>query len=269
MFISSLIALTLPGAWAADCPDGEESCEPPPLAVLEPTASPDAESEEAPRPLVILPDTPSPGVDPERANVKDDVVEEECEDDERDGDCVVVVTDDEPRRHQAKSQLVGQYAMQFFGDGPAHQLFARVYAPKDSYIGAELRYLPRNRAILWSGRVGAGVDLLGASPFDIQLGLFLGSAGEWFVLDGGDALYHSPIVGSEVRFAFEGRRFVTSYRLLGGFGVGPLQRFLTEREFILGVKATERLQVFGESVVIDPRSADRMWSLGLGVRFVL
>lgn len=282
MFISTIIAFAFSSAWAADCPDGDDSCEerePPPLAVLEPTSSPDADGDEdrpeAP-PLVILPPTPSPGAqpvedEPARDETPNDEPERICEDDERDGDCVVVVTDGDRkgREHRRKSEFVAQYALQFLGQGPAHQLFARTHTRRDTYLGAELRYLPANEAILWSGRVGAGVDLLGGSPFDVQLGLFLGTAGEWFVLDGGDALYLSPILGSEVRFAYEGRRIVTSYRLLGGFGVGPLQRWLSEREFILGVKATERLQLFGESVRIDPRSGRSQWSLGLGARFVL
>ena len=273
MFISSLISIV---ALAADCPEGDASCEErpaPPLVILEPTKSPGAESgrdkpeedEEVSPPLVILAPVPEPVEEPDLEEMGE---EEECEDDEPRDDCVVVVTDRKPEA-APRSQLVGQYALQFLGDGPAHQIAMRAYTPKDTYLGAELRYLPGNEAILWSGRVGAGVDLLGASRFDLQLGLFLGSAGEWFVLDGGDALYHSPILGSEVRFAYEGHRFVTSYRLLGGFGVGPLQRFLSEREFILGYKVTDKLQVFGESVRIDPRSGDRQWSLGLGGRLVL
>ncbi|MEO0604886.1 MAG: hypothetical protein AAF211_25870 [Myxococcota bacterium] len=279
MFISSLIAVAASGAWAAECADGDTSCderEPPPLVILQPTSSPEADEEveeakDAP-PLVILPPTPSPGVDRDvrEAPAEDDEQEAICEGErDEDDDCVVVVTDaDRKDRRRGKSQFVAQYALQFLGQGPAHHLLARAYTPKDTYLGAELRYLPNNDAILWSGRVGAGVDLLGASPFDVQLGLFLGSAGEWFVLDGGDAIYSSPILGSEVRFAFEGRRFVTSYRLIGGFGVGPLQRFLSEREFIVGYKVTERVQLFGETVRINPRSGDSMWSLGLGGRFV-
>jgi len=264
MFIPSLILTASPIAAAQECPEGE-TCERP-LVILEPTSSPGARGEPEPErseppPVVILtPEAPEPDAD--------DGAEDVDEDDEDD---VVFVTDREPekeRKRRRRPQIMGQYAMQFLGDGPAHQLAVRYYGAKDSYIGGEIRYLPGNDSILWAGRAGAGIDLLGGGPFDLQLGLFVGSAGEWFVLDGGDALYHSPILGSEVRFAFEGHRLFTSYRLIGGLGVGPLDRFLSEREFILGYKVTQTVQLFGESVRIDPRSGDQQWSLGLGGRLV-
>ncbi|MEN0064007.1 MAG: hypothetical protein AAGA48_17780 [Myxococcota bacterium] len=265
MFISSLILST---AYGAECPDGDENCadrEAPPLVILEPTKSPGAiESEKAEAledtedpPLVILAPVPRPDVD--------DVptTDEEEEED------VVVVTDRDVRKDsEQRAELVAQYALQFLGDGPAHQLQLRRYGKKDAYLGAELRYLPGNDAILWSGRLGAGIDLMGASPFDVQLGLFMGSAGEWLVYETRPAIYHSPILGTEVRLGFEGRRFFTSYRWLGGIGVRvePLQQFLTEREFILGYKLNNTVQIFGESVRINPRSGDSQWALGLGGR---
>jgi len=274
MFISSLILTASPIAGAADCPDGDASCrdrDERPLVILEPTRSPGAEgsadggsARDEPPPLVILGPEPEPD-----EIVEPDHLDEDCDDDDEEDCDVVFVTDrDERKDREPKSELVAQYAMQFFPDGPAHQIFVRAYTAKDTYLGAEIRYLPGNRAVLWSGRASAGVDLLGASPFDVQLGLFLGSAGEWFVLDGGDALYHSPILGSEVRFAYSGSRIFTSYRLLGGIGVGPLQQFLSEREFILGYKVTKVAHLFGESVRINPRSGDNQWSLGLGGRLV-
>lgn len=266
MFISSLAVLA--GAPVALAQDSD-----PPLAVIEPTSSPatsqDAETDERDGPpLAIVEPVPSPGVD--RDDADQELFEEAGCADDYDDECVIESERTRDRRdHRRRGQLLGQYALQFIGRTPSHQFMLRRYTKNDAYFGAELRYLPGNDAILWSGRAGAGIDVLGGGRFDLQLGLFVGSAGEWFYRAERPLIYHSPIFGTEVRFAYDGRYVFTSYRWLGGIGTGPLQRFLSEREFILGYKVTPRLQVFGQSVRIDPRSGESQWSLGLGGRIVL
>lgn len=267
MFISSLFAVTAVGA---ECPDGDESCrdnEAPPLVILAPTPSPgaaaSADAEGAERrdepPLAIVAPVQSPAVDAD-----DDWAT--CDDDCDDEEPPEIVVGKENRR---RAEFIGQYALQFIGSQPQHQIFGRFHTKRDTYIGAEVRYLPGNDTILWSGRAGAGIDVLGGGPFDLQLGLFVGSAGEYFFRDNRRLIYHSPIAGGEFRFGWEGRKVFTSYRFVGGFGAGPLQRFLSEREFILGYKVTDTVQIFGESVRIDPRSGSTQWSLGLGARVAL
>lgn len=160
-----------------------------------------------------------------------------------------------------------QYGMQFLPERPGHDLQARLVGGKDAYVGAELRYTPVSD-VVWTTRFGAGLDVLGGSDWDLTLGLFIGAAGEWDREAKEAVLYAAPIAGGELGFGFEGQRLFGKYRLLAGFGGGPIDQMLTENELTLGFKIIDQFHVFGQYLVLAPGEADNQSGVGLGARVV-
>jgi hypothetical protein len=155
------------------------------------------------------------------------------------------------------------YGMQFTPEAPAHHLSARLSGEEDAYIGAEVRYLPQSD-LLWTGRVGLGVDVLGGGDWDLQLGLWVGGAGEW--QREGASLYAGPMAGTEVGVGYEGRRLFARYRWLAGIGSGPLDELLTEQELTVGFKVLPEVHAYGQYFVLSPGRADNRSGFGVGAR---
>ena len=86
---------------------------------------------------------------------------------------VMVHDRDDERQH-----LQLQYGMQFLPEVPGHELSARLVGEHDAYLMGELRYTPGSD-VVGVGRLSAGLDVFGRSDFDLTLGLFIGTAGEW------------------------------------------------------------------------------------------
>jgi len=166
------------------------------------------------------------------------------------------------------SQLLLQYGLQFLPDSPGHDLSARYVGEHSTYLGAEIRYVPASD-LLWSGRIGAGFDLFGKSDLDLDLGLFLGSAGEWDHKKKEALLYAAPIAGTEVKLGYDGPRLFGSYRWLGGIGGGPIDDLLTENEITFGYKLVPAIHVYGQYLILSPGAADNSAGVGLGVRVAL
>lgn len=164
--------------------------------------------------------------------------------------------------------LVLQYGMQFLPDAPAHQLYGRLFAENDAYLGAEIRYMPASD-VLWSGRLGAGLDLFGEGDWDLTLGLWLGSAGEWDRSQERAVLYNAPIAGTEVAIGVDGEHLYGRYRWLAGIGGGPIDELLTEQELTVGYKVLPRFHVFGQYLILSPGEYDNRSGVGLGMRAVL
>ncbi len=167
-----------------------------------------------------------------------------------------------------KGELRLRYGMQFLPDAPAHHLFGRLVSERDAYLGAEVRYMPLSD-LFWTGRVGAGLDVFGAGKWDLNLGLWIGGAGEWNRDDEGLRLQHAPIAGTEVGIGVEGTRLFTRFRWLAGIGGGPIDDLLTENELLVGYKIVDFLHVFGQLLVLNPGDAERRQGVGLGARMVL
>jgi hypothetical protein len=184
------------------------------------------------------------------------------DDDSDDPPTASIHTSDADEQH-----LVAQYGMQFLPDLPGHQLGLRFVGDKDAYLSGELRYTPASD-LLWTARFGAGLDLLGRSDWDLSLGLFIGSAGEWDRQDERALLYSAPIAGTEVAFGYEGDRLFGKYRWLGGIGGGPVDELLTENEFTLGYKLTNTLHAYGQYLILSPGELDNEAGVGLGARLV-
>jgi hypothetical protein len=188
--------------------------------------------------------------------------DEDDEDDDWDGPDVAVVSSSE-----RAPQLRARYAMHFLPEAPAHYIGLRHTGEKDAYLNAELRYLPASD-LLWTGRAGAGVDVLGGGNWDLTLGLFIGSNGEWERSDEARILYAAPMGGTEIGFGIEGERLFAKYRWLAGLGSGPLDEALTENELTLGYKVTDSLHVFGQWIRVNPGEAEKHGGIGLGAQAV-
>lgn len=217
--------------------------------------------------------TEAQACDRERVEIVVEGVEvdvEDCsshdEDDEDDGPPVAQMRNDEDegRRRRGDSLLL-QYGTQFLPDLPGHHISGRLLSDKDVYVGGELRYMPASD-VLWTGRLGAGFDLFGESDFDLQLGLFVGTAGEWDRDRERALLYAAPIAGTEVGLGYEGRKLFGRYRWLAGLGGGPIDELMTENEITVGYKVVKELHVYGQYLILSPGELDNQAGVGLGVR---
>ena len=170
--------------------------------------------------------------------------------------------EDEPGHTPA---LRARYAMHFFPDAPAHAIGLRHTGDRDAYLHGELRYLPGSD-LLWTGRAGAGLDLLGGGSWDLTLGVFVGSTGSWDRSEDTRLLYASPMGGGELGFGIEDKRLIAKYRLLAGWGSGPLDDVLTENELTIGYKLTPSLHVLGQWTRLNPGAAEAQGGIGLGVQ---
>jgi hypothetical protein len=175
-----------------------------------------------------------------------------------------VATLDEP---DARGELHLSYATHFLPEAPAHHLAVRSWGPRDSYVSGELRYLPHDD-LLWVGRAGAGLDVLGDGGWDVTLGLFVGTAGTWSTEDARRVLMAQPIGGTEIGVGVEGERLIARYRWIAGIGGGPLDELLTENELTIGYKLLDPLHVVGQWIRVNPGDDTARGGVGLGVRAV-
>lgn len=164
-------------------------------------------------------------------------------------------------------QLRARYAMHFLPEAPAHYIGVRHTGEKDAYLNGEVRYMPASD-LLWTGRAGAGVDVFGGGNWDLTLGLFIGTNGEWERADESRVLYAAPMGGTEIGLGFEGDRIFAKYRWLAGLGSGPLDDALTENELTVGYKVTRSVHAFGQWIRVNPGEAEKSGGIGLGVQAV-
>jgi len=215
------------------------------------------------RPLAIPADAPEPLPAEVDDGQDDEGEEDDAEAEDRDPVTQVIVHDHD---HDDEG-LQLQYGMLFLPDAPAHPLVGKLVGEEDAYVSADLRYMPAND-LLWTGRLGAGFDVLGGGGWDLTLGLFAGSAGEWDRNDERAILYSRPMGGTEIGLGVEGRRLFARYRWLAGLGTGPVDELLTENEFTVGYKVVDELSVYGQWLRVNPGEADKQGGIGLGVRAV-
>lgn len=167
----------------------------------------------------------------------------------------------------ARDRLRVAYGLQFLPDLPGHHVAARLVGDH-AYFGGELRYLPASN-VVGVGRLGAGLDLLGRSRWDLTLGVFLGTAGEWDRQIDRAVLYAAPIAGTEIGLGYEGDELFAGYRWLAGLGGGPVDDLLTENEVTVGYKVTSTVHAFGQYLLLSPGEHEDEAGVGLGVRVVL
>jgi hypothetical protein len=166
--------------------------------------------------------------------------------------------------HRAPA-LTAQYGMLFLPEAPAHHLAARHTGRNDSYVSGDLRYLP-DTDLLWSGRVGAGIDVLGSDRWDLTLGLFVGTAGTWVRTVERAVLTARPIGGTEIGLGVEGERLFARYRWVAGLGTGDIDDLMTENELTVGYRVMGDLGVYGQYLRLNPGEAAREGGVGIGVR---
>jgi hypothetical protein len=165
------------------------------------------------------------------------------------------------------AQFVVQYGVQFLPGKPGQQAMARFRGPKDWWIGGELRLTPGSD-LAWVGRASAGIDVLGKSRWDVDLGLSLGTAGQWAYETDVALLYASPVFGTEVGLGYDGKRWLAKYRWLGAVGAGPITAPLTEQEFTVGYRLLPIVQLYGQYLTLAPGELDTQRAVGLGARLM-
>jgi hypothetical protein len=190
---------------------------------------------------------------------------EDCGSYEYDEDPPMAEVADDEEGSKSGDSLQLQYGTQFLPDLPGHHLSARLLGEKDVYVGGELRYTPSSD-LMWTARLGAGLDVFGRSEWDLQLGLFVGTAGEWDRDIDRAVLYAAPIAGTEIAFGYEGRKLYGRYRLLAGLGGGPVDELLTENEITVGYKIVDELHLYGQYLILSPGELDNQGGVGIGVR---
>lgn len=175
--------------------------------------------------------------------------------------------DARPKR-TARSELELRYGMQFLDNAPAYNGYARLNGRRDAYLGAEVRYMPANE-LMWTGRVGAGFDVFGKSPVDLTLGLWLGGAGSWDLDANRPVLRNAPAAGTEVALGARLGRLYGKYRWIGGLAALPANAILSENELTVGFNVVKGIDVYGQYLVIQPRSTNRRGAVGLGIQATL
>ena len=216
-------------------------------------------SVDAPGVEVDVSDCEDDAAPPQATMVDDEPPSDEVEEEE---------TDEEDDGHDDREdQLVFQYGLQFLPELPGQQLGVRLIGEHDAYLGAEMRYTPASD-FAGVGRLGAGIDVLGGGSWDLTLGLFLGTAGEWERTDVDAVLVATPIAGTEIGFGIDAGRVFGRYRWLAGIGGGPVDELLTENELTLGFEVTRQLHVYGQYVILSPGELDNQSGLGVGARLV-
>lgn len=187
-------------------------------------------------------------------------------------EAVIVSRDDKGDPHdrddKGRPSLALQYGVQFLPDAPGQQGFLRFRGKRDAWTGAELRVTPGSD-LAWVGRISGGIDVLGKSYWDLDLGLSLGGAGEWTYTSNAATLWASPVVGTEIGFGYDGRKLLAKYRWLAAVGGGPLDDLLSENELTVGYRVLPGLQLYGQYLRLSTNQDDSDAGFGLGVRLVL
>lgn len=188
-------------------------------------------------------------------------------------EAVIVKGDDEDRREERRGQegqhhFALQYGVQFLPNAPGQQAMLRVRGKRDAWLGSDLRVTPGSD-LAWVGRVSGGIDVLGRSNWDLDLGLSLGAAGEWTYASNTATLWATPVVGTEVGVGYDGRKLLAKYRWLGAIGAGPLDDLLSENELTVGYRVVPGFQLYGQWLVLSTGGFERDSGFGLGVRLVL
>ncbi len=135
---------------------------------------------------------------------------------------------------------------------------ARFVRKKDSYIGLEGRASPEGQ---WTGRAGAGVDLLGNSALDLKVGLFVGGTGS------GQTGHAETVYGTELAAGMSLGRLYGQYRLLAGLGEGQLAELHTENELTLGIRVKDEVRLYGQFLTLNPGLDHTETAMALGLQF--
>ena len=116
----------------------------------------------------------------------------------------------------------------------APNVIAEVRTNRDTYVYLDGRVATQGD---WTGRMGAGVDLLGASKADLTIGGFAGSTGNVF----NEEFALSPQGGVELGVGYELSRFRAKYRWRGGLRSQASSAYLMESEVDVGVRLIQQL----------------------------
>ncbi len=125
----------------------------------------------------------------------------------------------------------------------------------------------RSRASgLWTGRGSVGFDVFEDwEGFDLELGLSIASGGDWHR----QVIYGGPGLGFELGLGLNIGRMHGHYRAITPFRDDPVGQATMERRWRLGFDLLDRVQVFGEGLVVNEEAGLTDWdearALGAGV----
>ena len=137
------------------------------------------------------------------------------------------------------ADLTAEASLQAYPHDLAGGAAFRLERDGGAFLSAEARSLVEGE---WIGRATAGFDLFGGSDgFDLTLGLFLGSTGQWWE----PSVRAHPTAGFELGIGFECGALRGRYRHADGFR-GPLEYRLTENEWRLGFAVFDTVEIWCE-----------------------
>lgn len=157
-------------------------------------------------------------------------------------------------------ELLGTIQVDANGQNIAPSLKTTVRTKRDAYVYLDARV---GTAGAWTGRIGAGVDMLGKMPVDLTVGGFVGAAGD---IDD-ESLGVLPEGGAEVKLGGEIGRLRGAYRWRVGATQSPFTVFLMENEADVGVRLVSTLRLEARYIHTLATDAKDGHSLGLGVSY--
>jgi len=135
-------------------------------------------------------------------------------------------------------------------------LSTRASGKRDGWLGLEGRWTGDGR---WNGRISTGFDVLGQSPFDVRLGLFMGHVGAWESRD-----YRYLAIGTDVAVGATVGRLGGEYRFVGGKRPNA-PGLRTEHDISLSFRILKELRAHGHWLAMTDQPGEVSSGVGLGV----
>ncbi|MFK7928668.1 MAG: hypothetical protein AB8H79_10810 [Myxococcota bacterium] len=145
-------------------------------------------------------------------------------------------------------------------EGPATAVRVQLMAPNDTFLQVDGRFSPSGRAL---GRVAAGVDVLGGGRAHLDLGLFVGTAGQW--VEPRSAVL--PQAGGLVGVGYEADRLGLGWQWRAGWGGGTLDELLTENELTLSWRVHNDWRLTAAYLRLNPGKEQVENALAMGVSY--
>ena len=134
-------------------------------------------------------------------------------------------------------------------------LSARATGRRGGWLGLEGRWTGDGR---WNGRISTGIDVLGKSPWDVRIGLFMGHVGAWESRD-----YHYLAIGTDLAVAANLGRIGGEYRFIGGKRPNA-PGLRTEHDISVSFRLLSELRIHGHWLAMTDEPGRINSGVGLG-----
>jgi hypothetical protein len=187
-----------------------------------------------------------------------------------DVEIVAEVEDDEApcapcERPRGEAELQLGTAVEFIGTALAQSFTGRYETGRDAWLEGTVRVHPG----CWTGRTGAGIDVFGDGPLDLNFGLFVGASGPTVSPGRRPEIGAAPQAGGQAALGLDGRHLFARYTWIAGWGGGRLDDALTENQLVVGFRVARIAEIYGEYLVLAPGDGEGGTGIGLGARIVL